>query len=60
MQKSEDENLVAIISGKNLIMNEQKQNQLFLLKKKKAPNHFQNDQFIYHKRIRLKDLEFFK
>ena len=34
IQKSDDEQYLAIISGKNLIMDEQKQNQLFIFKRK--------------------------
>ena len=60
MQKSTDENWLAIISGKNLVMDEQKQNQLFIYKKKKSTNLFEYDEFILHKRIVVKDLPIFK
>ena len=30
MQKSDDEKYLAVIAGKNLVMNEQKHNQLFI------------------------------
>lgn len=36
IQKSEDENWLAIISGKNLVMDEQMQNQLFIMKRIKT------------------------
>jgi hypothetical protein len=36
IQKSQCEQFLAIISGKNLVMDEQKQNQLFIMKKEKA------------------------
>ena len=60
MQKSTDENWLAIISGKNLVMDEQKQNQLFIYKKKKSNNLFEYDEFVLHKRIVVKDLPIFK
>jgi len=60
MQKSTDENWLAIISGKNLVMDEQKQNQLFIYKKKKSTNLFEYDEFVLHKRIVVKDLPIFK
>ena len=60
MQKSTDENWLAIISGKNLVMAEQKQNQLFIYKKKKATNMFEYDEFVLYKRIVVKDLPIFK
>ena len=60
MQKSTDENWLAIISGKNLVMDEQKQNQLFIYKKKRATNMFEYDEFVLYKRIVVKDLPIFK
>jgi len=60
MQKSTDEKWLAIISGKNLVMDEQKQNQLFIYKKKKSNNLFEYDEFVLHKRIVVKDLPIFK
>ena len=60
MQKSTDENWLAIISEKNLVMDEQKQNQLFIYKKKKSTNLFEYDEFVLHKRIVVKDLPIFK
>jgi hypothetical protein len=36
VQKSQCEQFLAVISGKNLVMDEQKQNQLFIMKKQKA------------------------
>ena len=60
MQKSTDEKWLAIISGKNLVMDEQKQNQLFIYKKKKSKNLFEYDEFVLHKRIVVKDIPIFK
>ena len=60
MQKSTDEKWLAIISGKNLVMDEQKQNQLFIYKKKKSTNLFEYDEFVLHKRIVVKDIPIFK
>ena len=57
--KSLDENWVAIISGKNLIMNEQKQNQLFIFKKVKAKSVLEYDSFVQNYRIVVKDLPIF-
>jgi|TARA_B110000285_G_scaffold233155_1_gene306101 hypothetical protein len=50
MQKSNCENFLAVISGKNLIMKEQKANQLFIFKRK------QGVQFELYKRIIVKDI----
>ena len=33
LQKSKCETFIAVVSGKNLVMNEQKQNQLFIFEK---------------------------
>ena len=57
--KSTDEQWIAVISGKNLIMNEQKQNQLFVFKKVKASSQFEYDSFVLHKRIVVKDIALF-
>ena len=57
--KSLDESWIAIISGKNLVMNEQKQNQLFIFKKQRAKSDGEYDQFVLHKRIVVKDLPIF-
>lgn len=38
MAKSQDEEYLAVISGKILIMNEQKTNQLFIFKKERGQN----------------------
>jgi hypothetical protein len=61
MQKSPDETMVAIISGKNLVMNEQKQNQLFIMKVQKTKNEGKDksDYFTLHKRVLVKDMEYF-
>ena len=47
--------LLAVITGKNLIMKEQKPNQLFLFKKVKNADPTKNDTFNLFKRILLKD-----
>ena len=60
MVKSEDENYIAIISGKNLVMNEQKQNQLFIFKRKPAITDFDYDDYEQYKRIVIKDIPIFK
>ena len=36
IQKSQDENYLAVITGKNLILDEQKQNELFVFRRHKA------------------------
>lgn len=59
IQKSKDEQYIAVCSGKNLVMNEQKQNQLFIYIKKKARIPMMPDEFVVHKRIVVKDLEIF-
>ena len=41
-------------------MDEQKQNQLFILRKKKAESIFGYDTFELHKKIMLKDIPLFK
>ena len=60
LQKSACEKYIAVISGKNLVMNEQKQNQLFVLKKDYAESIFGYDSFRLHKKIILKDILLFK
>ena len=59
LQKSEDENYIAVVSGKNLVMDVQKQNQLFIFKKKRAKIAMTQDEFVLHKRIVVKDLPIF-
>jgi hypothetical protein len=60
IQKSECENFIAVISGKNLIMNEQMQNQLFIFKRSNIydTKNF-TDLFRLHKRIIVKELPWF-
>lgn len=58
IQKDEDEQYLAIISGKILIMNEQKTNQLFIYKR--YPSNSGVDKFEFVNRVLLKDIEFFK
>ena len=52
MVKSQDETLLAVISGKKLIKNEQKINQLFIFKRIKDKPH---DRFEQTNRIVLRD-----
>ena len=49
MAKSLDESFLAVVSGKNLVMKQQKVNQLFVFKKDVKGN------FQLHKRVVLKD-----
>jgi hypothetical protein len=60
MAKSSDEEHLAVISGKILIMNEQKTNQLFIFKKEKDPNGGKVDKYVQKNRVVLKEMEFFK
>lgn len=55
MQVSQNEDFLAVISGKNLIMNEQKPNQLFIFKRIKDYNTDAMDKFELHTRIVIKD-----
>ena len=55
MKASEDENYLAIISGKILIMNEQKCNQLFIFKRIDNQRRFE-----LHVRIVLREINEFK
>jgi len=55
MQLSNDENYIAVISGKNLVMDEQKANQLFIFKRTKNKNKNEDDVFILLKRVVIKD-----
>ena len=48
-----------MVSGKNLVMDEQKQNQLFIFSKKRAEVSMTQDQFVLYKRIVVKDLPIF-
>ena len=59
MQKSQDDNCLAIISGKNLVMSEQKQNQLFIFKRERTDDFDGYDNFALHKRIVIKDIPYF-
>ena len=45
MAKSKCENYFAFVSGKNLVKNEQKQNQLFIFKRVKSKSDFSYDTF---------------
>jgi len=55
MQISTNENLLGVITGKNLIMKEQKPNQLFLFKRQKNADPTKMDKFSLYKRILLKN-----
>lgn len=59
MAKSQDENYLAVVSGKILIMNEQKTNQLFIFKRDKNPNGG-IDKYTQVNRVVLREIEFFK
>jgi hypothetical protein len=43
IQKCQNEQYLAIVSGKNLIMNEQKINQLFIFKREASENPSEKD-----------------
>jgi hypothetical protein len=51
---------LAIISGKNLIMDEQKQNQLFIFKKKLNALPKDPEKFTLYKKIVVKDMPMFE
>ena len=59
MVKSQDEEYLAVVSGKILIMNEQKTNQLFIFRRQKNALGGQN-KFEQIHRVVLKDIEMFK
>ena len=59
LQKSKCENWLAIISGKLLIQEKQKQNQLFIFKREKSADALSYDKFELHKRIIVKDIPYF-
>lgn len=60
MQKCPNEEYLAIISGKILIMNEQQTNQLFIFKRVRENNPKVKDKFVLHKRIVLREIDIFK
>lgn len=60
MQKTPDESMIAIITGKNLVMNCQKQNQLIIMKIKKTTREDKTSCFQEYKRVILKDIQYFK
>lgn len=60
IQKSRDENWLAVTSGKNLIMNWQKHIQLIIFKRIEATNPLDYDTFKISKRVVLKDIPEFK
>ena len=55
MIRSQSDDYLAVISGKNLIMNMQKPNQLFIFKRIRNMNTAEMDTFEQIKRIRLRD-----
>jgi hypothetical protein len=59
MQISKDEHFLAVISGKNLIMNEQKPNQLFIFKRTKNLDPSKMDSFQLIKRIVIREIPMF-
>jgi hypothetical protein len=60
IEKSEDEEWIAVISGKNLVMDEQKQNQLFVFKKIHSKSDFEYDSYSLDRRIVIKDIPIFE
>ena len=52
---SKNQELIGVVSGKNLIMNEQKPNQLFIFKREQDLNTGGRDIFKLIKRIVIKD-----
>jgi hypothetical protein len=59
MQMSREEQMLAVISGKNLIMNEQKPNQLFIFKRVKNYDPTKMDKFELIKRIVIREIPMF-
>jgi hypothetical protein len=57
IQKDQDEQYLAIISGKILIMNEQFTNQLFIYKREKSNSGV--DRFEFKERVLIKEMEIF-
>ena len=55
MNVSKNQDLIGVISGKNLIMNQQKPNQLFIFKRERDYNTGGRDKFLLIKRIVIKD-----
>tara|TARA_B110000285_G_C14973519_1_gene537785 strand:- start:633 stop:803 length:171 start_codon:yes stop_codon:yes gene_type:complete len=55
MVKSKDEEYVAFLTGKLLIMNEKKINQLYVFKRLKAIGTGERDKFILDKNVVVKD-----
>ena len=56
----QNEEYLGIISGKNLIMNEQKTNQLFIYRRRRFNNPALRDDFEYQTRVVIKDIPIFK
>lgn len=59
LRKSNDDRYIACISGKNLIMKQQKPNQLFIFKRRPAQGDETKDQFEQVHRLRVKDIPIF-
>ena len=59
LRKSKDDRYIACISGKNLIMKQQKPNQLFIFKRRPAQSNESKDQFEQVHRLRVKDIPIF-
>ena len=60
IQKSVDEEFVAVVTGKNLVMDEQKQNQLYVFTRQKRINDFTYDDYSLVRKIVIKDIKHFK
>jgi hypothetical protein len=56
----QNEEYLGIISGKNLIMNEQKTNQLLIYRRRRCNNPTLRDDFEYQTRVVIKDIPIFK
>ena len=59
IRKSHDDQFIACISGKNLIMKQQKANQLFIFQKKRSIGKDAKPEFEQVKRIIIKDMPIF-
>ena len=59
IQKCQNEEYIAIISGKNLILSEQKPNQLFIYKRERKGNG-QRDEFVKAHWVMVKDIDIFQ
>jgi hypothetical protein len=60
MQKCQNEEYLAVVSGKILIMNEQMTNQLFIFKRPRGPDNKLAREFVLDCKVKLRDIPFFK